>query len=164
MKNVSLGVEFVNPFVTAAFSMMSMVLGETPTKGDVFAQPRDTTNQQVNVVLGVTGDVQGNVMLGMTLPMADRIASTMIGQTVITFDELAASALAELGNMISGNALQNLASNGLNCDLAPPTLIRGTNIAISTAAIPSIVICLKLSLGEVYLTLGLQRRQVPNAA
>jgi chemotaxis protein CheX len=163
MKNTTMSVEFVNPFVNAAFSVMSMVLRETPTKGSVFAQPRDFTSQQVNVVVGVTGQVEGNVILGMSLHMADKVASVMIGKPVITFDDLAASALAELGNMISGNAMMNLSSTGLTCDIAPPALLRGANIQISTFAIPSIVVVLELTIGEIYLTIGLQRREAAAA-
>ena len=72
------------------------------------AQADMSMSQQCNVVCGVTGEVQGQVIFGMSLVTADKVASTMLGQTIKTFDALAASAIGELGNMISGNAMQHL--------------------------------------------------------
>ena len=106
--------------------------GQPPVKGELAAQPTIFTSQQCNVVCGVTGQVQGQVIYGMSLTTADKIASTMLGQPIKTFDALAASAIGELGNMISGNAMQHLSEAGWICDITPPTIMRGTNVKIST--------------------------------
>ncbi len=152
---MSLNVELINPFVSASYSVLSMVFSEVPTKGALTAQPQNTTNNQVNVVIGVTGDAQGTVILGMSLITADRIASAMLNQSVKSFDQLAASAVAELGNMIAGNALQILSTNDFDCNIAPPAVIRGTKVEISTLIVPAITISMGLSMGELYLTTGL---------
>ncbi len=103
-------------------------------------QPTIFTSQQCNVVCGVTGHVQGQVIYGMSLTTADKIASTMLGQKIKTFDQLAASAMGELGNMISGNAMQGLSEAGWICDITPPTIMRGKDVKISTLSIPALVI------------------------
>ena len=72
--------EYVNPFVTASFSVLEMVLGAPPVKGTLTMQPTIFTSQQCNVVCGVTGHVQGQVIYGMSLATADKIASAMLGQ------------------------------------------------------------------------------------
>lgn len=151
----AVNVEFINPFMSAAMSVVGMMLGEEPARGTIAAQPACFTSDQVNVVLGITGDVAGTVILGMSLVTADKVASTMIGSPVKTFDALASSAVAELGNMISGNALSNLAENGYVADLAPPTVIRGGNVQISTVNVPAIVIPLEVSQGTISLTVSL---------
>lgn len=125
MSNTNTLVELVNPFVAAAFSTLSMILNESPTRGQLSAKPIAVTSHQVNIVIGVTGDIVGHVIIGMSLTTADKTASIMIGQQVTTFDELAASAVGELGNMICGNGLLNLSQQGHTCDLTPPTVIRG---------------------------------------
>ncbi len=156
MGTTSVSVEYINPFVTASFAVMSMMFNEAPTKGALSALPDSFTSQQVNVVVGITGDISGMVILGMSLTTADRIASMMIGQPIKVFDYLASSAVAELGNMICGNGLLQISEGGHICDLTPPTVIRGTNVEISTLAVPAIVVPLKLSLGEVTVTVGLR--------
>ncbi len=151
--------EYVNPFIMASFSVLEQVLGKRPQKGEMSAQPSASVSQQLNVVCGVTGQVQGSVIYGMSLTTADKIASTMLGQKIKTFDALAASAIGELGNMISGNALQYLSESGWICDITPPTIMRGTNIHISTISIPAIVVPLEVDEGHIMLTIGLQGRK-----
>lgn len=152
-------VEYINPFIDAAFSVMEMVLGNRPAKGNLAMQPATFTSQQCNVVCGVTGQAHGQVIYGMSLMTADQIASAMLGQAIKTFDQLAASAIAELGNMISGNAMSKLSEGSYICDITPPTIIRGTNVKISTLSIPAIVIPLDTAQGKLFITVGLQGRK-----
>ena len=152
-------VEYINPFIVAAVSVLEMVLGEAPTKGSLAMQPATFTSQQCNVVCGVTGQAHGQVIYGMSLTTADKIASAMLGQPIKTFDQLAASAIAELGNMISGNAMSKLSESGYLSDITPPTIIRGTNVKISTLSIPAIVIPLDTAQGELFITVGLQGKK-----
>jgi len=151
--------EYVNPFVQASFSVLETVLGARPTKGQMSAQPSTFVSEQCNVIYGVTGQVQGQVIYGMSLTTADNIASAMLGSTIKEFDALAASAIGELGNMISGNAMQFLSEAGWVCDITPPTLMRGTNVEISTISIPAILIPLALEQGQLLVTIGLQGRK-----
>lgn len=149
--------ELVNPFISAAFSVLESVLGETPSKGTLMVQSHGSTRHQVNVIIGVTGEVTGHIIFGMSLQTADRIASTMIGQPIRIFDALAASAIAELGNMISGNGLLHLSETGLICDVTPPTIIRGHDVEISTLTVPALIIPLMLDVGEFTVTVGLMQ-------
>lgn len=151
-------VEYINPFVRASFSVLEMVLGQKPTKGQLSMRPNVFTSQQCNVITGVAGKVEGQVIYGMSLMTADKIASTMLGQPIRTFDQLAASAIAELGNMITGNAMAHLSEAGYVCDITPPTIVRGSNVKISTLAIPAVVIPICVEQGQLELTVSLQER------
>jgi chemotaxis protein CheX len=110
-------------------------------------------------VCGVTGQVEGQVIYGMSLSTADNIASAMLGQQIETFDALAASALGELGNMISGNALQFLSEAGWICDITPPTVMRGPDVRVTTISVPAIVVPLTMDHGDLFLTVGVQGRK-----
>ncbi len=151
-------VEYVNPFVNAAFSVIEMAIGLKPEKGQLGMRPAVFTSQQCNVITGVTGQIEGQVIYGMSLITADKVASQMLGQPIRTFDQLAASAIAELGNMITGNAMALLSEAGYICDITPPSIIRGTNVKISTLSIPSLVIPICLEIGEIELTVSLKER------
>jgi len=151
-------IEYINPFVSAAFSVLQSVLHQEPSKGQLSMRPSVFTSQQCNVITGVTGKVEGQVIYGMSLITADKIASTMIGQPVRTFDQLAASAIAELANMITGNAMALLSEAGYVCDITPPSIIRGSNVKISTLSIPALVIPICLNEGEIEMTVSLKGR------
>jgi chemotaxis protein CheX len=96
----------------------------------------------------------------MSLTTADKIASHMIGQPIRTFDALAASAIAELGNMITGNAAALLAEKGYTCDISPPSIIRGSNVKISTVNTPALVVPITLGeFGDLEINVSLQERK-----
>lgn len=162
-------VEYVSPFAEAARSCFSSLVGVEAERGALSARPQLFTTQQVNIVCGITGSVEGLVIYGMSTVTADKIASLMIGAPIVTFDALAASAIAELGNMISGNAASILATAGYAADITPPTIIRGTNVKISTLNIPALVIPLELpEIGRFEVNVSLKERSgayaLPKAA
>lgn len=148
--------EYINPFVGAAFSVLEMVLGSTPVKGQLGIQQVTSTIHDVNVVIGVTGPVQGNIIYGMGLQTALSVASKMTMQDLKMLDALGKSALAELANMISGNALLTLSESGIVCDITPPSLVKGQKVEISLLALPSLVLPIETSCGELTIMLGLQ--------
>jgi|SRR5579872_5661936 len=151
-------VEYINPFVTASFKVLESCLDQKPTKGHLAMRPAVFTSQQCNIITGVAGMIEGQVIYGMSLVTADKIASVMIGHPVRTFDQMAASAIAELGNMITGNAMSLLAEVGYICDITPPTIVRGTNIKLSTLSIPALVVPICLEQGEIEMTVCLRER------
>ena len=153
-------VQYVSPFAEAAVSVFEMLVGLTPERGQLAARPQLFTTQQVNIVCGITGDVEGLVIYGMSMNSALRIAGKMIGMPVTQFDQLVASAISELGNMVTGNSASLLAAQGFNCDITPPTILRGTNVKISTVDIPALVIPLNLKeLGGFEVNVSLQERR-----
>jgi chemotaxis protein CheX len=152
-------VEYINPFVGAAFSVIEALINVKAEKGTLTARPTVFTSQQCNVITGVTGNIEGQVIYGMSLITADKIASAMLGQTIRTFDQLAASAIGELGNMITGNASALLHDAGIHCDITPPTIVRGTNVKISTLNIPALIVPVTIKdIGEIEIIVSLKGR------
>lgn len=152
-------VEYVSPFVAASMSVVQTLIGSTPSRGQLSARPQVFTSQQVNIVCGVIGDIEGQVIYGMSVVTADKIASAMCGQPIVTFDQLAASAIAELGNMISGNSATLLSQQGYSVDITPPTIVKGTNVKITTLDIPALVIPIEIAeIGCIEINVSLQER------
>lgn len=164
MATTNISAQFINPFITASFSVLSMVLGDVPSRGTPSAQANNATNQQINVLVGVVGEAQGHVIFGMSTETAKNIASTMIGAPATSFDQLEASAIAELANMICGNALLQLSEAGLTCDLAPPSVVRGSGVEFSVLSLPAIVLPLILTQGEFTITIALQSKALSSTA
>jgi chemotaxis protein CheX len=158
-------VQYVSPFAQAAVSVFDALIGVKPERGELSARPQLFTTHQINIVCGITGPIEGMVVYGMSMITADKIASRMIGAPVVTFDQLAASAIAELGNMISGHSTTLLSSQGYTCDITPPTIVRGTNISISTLDIPALAIPLELpDIGRFEISVSLKERVILSAA
>jgi len=145
----------INAFVASAFSTFGTVLGEEPERGMITVDATGKTSHQVNVIVGMTGMFYGYMAFGMSLATADKIASTMTGVPVRTFDAAAASAISELANSICKSAVTELARNGHFCDVTLPTVIKGVRVFVSAVTTPSIVVPLRLAHGVVSLSIAL---------
>ena len=156
--------DFINPFVAAGINVLGSVVNTRPEPGQLAVRSATFTTQQVSIVIGVTGAVEGQVVYGMSLVTATKIAAAMSSMPTMTFDELASSAIAELGNMISGNATTLLSEAGYESQITPPTLVRGADVEISTRT-PALVVPLYTDLGKMEINVALaERSRRPPAA
>jgi chemotaxis protein CheX len=89
---------------------------------------------EVVCIIGIIGDARGNVIYAMSNETARKIAGTMMGGMELDdFDEIAQSAVAELGNMLAGSACTELSMQNIKADVSTPTLMMGT-FSVSASA------------------------------
>jgi chemotaxis protein CheX len=81
----------------------------------------------VVIIIGIVGDLHGNIIFAMGENSAKMIASIMMGMSepAEVFDEMSQSAVSELSNMLTANASIELAGNGITTDISTPTLMYG---------------------------------------
>ena len=72
------------------------------------------------------------------------------------FDALAQSGIGELGNVITGRAAVLLAEAGFPADIAPPMLLVGRNMLISTLDVQRLVIPIETEMGNVEIQVALK--------
>ncbi len=148
----------INPFLESAMSFLKQEISTEITRGQLRLESSRMTSGEINVAIGVTGDAEGIVIYSMSERTAKAIASAMIGEPVPVFDELAESAIAEMGNIITGQATIGLEECGYICKLSPPTLVSGVGVVISTLDIQRLIIPLEMPQG--YLEISVALRQV----
>lgn len=157
-----MSVNFMNPFLKAAKTVLATEVGATVSRGDVALENDCYTPSDVTVLLSVVGDVRGVVLYSMSTEMALNMVSTMLGQEMQEFDELAQSGIAEMGNVITGIATTHLAEAGYRCSISVPTLIVGRGTMLSTLDFKRLVVPLKTSIGNLSIHIAL--REDPRAA
>lgn len=120
--------KIINPFLESAISTTSMAAQLTLTVGKPFLKTdMSFTDDQVLIVIGVTGAMKGQVIINIPSEHAKQLASgMMMGMPVEELDEMSLSAISELGNMIMGNAATLFSTRGIVIDITPPMLQRGT--------------------------------------
>ncbi len=154
-------VEFINPFIAAATMVLERLGNQRTEKGKLSLQSSPIQGNDVNTIIGVTGDVRGQVLYSMNLDAAMKVAQMMMmGMPVTEFDELCKSAVNELGNMITGNAASELSHNGFNCTITPPTLIMGKELLISIKNIQILVIPLITDFGQIDINVALSEEDI----
>jgi chemotaxis protein CheX len=126
-------VDYINPFVESAFSVLKEVLNAEVKRGEIYLkQPTSMAIQGVAALVGLAGDVEGRVLLDMTKDTALYVAGAMNQETFTAFDEMAKATIQELANMITAQAVTKLHDLGFKFDLTPPALFTGENMEVST--------------------------------
>ncbi|MCE5198518.1 MAG: chemotaxis protein CheX [Armatimonadota bacterium] len=156
-------VDFIDPFLSAAFTVLEMFTGERPQRGQLAIRNSTFTTQQVTIVAGVNGVIEGVSLYGMSLESAQKIAGAMMGSQVTELDDMATSAICELGNMITGNATTLLSQNGYQVDITPPSVIKGPHVEVCTK-IPALVVPVLTPLGNLEINVALEENAMRNAA
>lgn len=84
------------------------------------------TENNVNIIIGLVGDIRENVVFSLQEATACNIASAMMGGlSVEKFDIMPKSALCEFANMVAGNSVSLLEKDKVLGNITPPTLIMG---------------------------------------
>ncbi|HHH83531.1 MAG TPA: chemotaxis protein CheX [Chloroflexi bacterium] len=154
-----MNVKFMNPFLEAAKEVLQAETQVTVTRGTLSLEKSDLTGHEVTVILSLVGEVQGVVLYGLSIQTSLALVSRIMGQAFTSFDDLARSGIAELGNVITGQASIRLAEAGFASNITPPTLVQGKGAKISTLQFPRIVVPLMTEVGV--LTVHIALRQTP---
>ena len=124
-------VEYINPFVEAAFNVLKEVLSTEIKRGDLFLKSTTMQIQGVAALVGLAGDVEGRVLFDMTKETALAVASGMNGEEMRVLDDMVKATITELANMITAQAVTKLHDLGFKFDLTPPALFTGDNMEIA---------------------------------
>ncbi len=150
-------VEFINPFVNSAFMVLERFGKIKANKGNLRLVPSPIEGKDVNTVVGVTGDVLGQVIYSIDSDTALKIASFMLmGMPVTELDELCKSAVSEMGNIITGNAATELSENGFICNVTPPSLFIGKDVRVSVKDSQVLVVPIISEIGELTINIALR--------
>src|SRR5690554_4337864 len=116
--------ELINPFLESASVVIEQVIQVRPTTGKLAVQHIKFIENHIWIQIGMTGQMNGNIMFGLHEDVALKMVSAMMGGfTVTEMDEMSKSAISELGNMISGNASTLLYNQGIIVDITPPIVV-----------------------------------------
>ncbi|UCZ52866.1 chemotaxis protein CheX [Bacillus shivajii] len=81
--------------------------------------------REIGVLIGITGDLNGQVLIEGETSTFGLIAQGMFGS--IIEGEMLESFIAELGNMISGNMATSISLRDIRLDISPPAVISGNS-------------------------------------
>ena len=109
-------------------------------RGELSLAETDYTTKEVTVLIGVTGDLEGTVLFGTTEEMAMNIVYELTGERKVFYDDTCESAIAELGNVISGRATALFEDQGIKCTISPPTVISGRGTIISAVNMRRLIV------------------------
>lgn len=134
--------DYVNPFLIAATKVMKDMVFVDAKVGKPYLKDTKFEENTLLIILGVTGEIKGQVIIHLENTIALDIASKMCMMPLSQMDDLAKSAVCELGNMILGNTATVFSTKGIRIDITPPTMCQGpvsfTNIYSANICVPLI--------------------------
>lgn len=143
---MSINVEYINPFVEGATNIIKNTCNVDVALGKPYLKASPFASNTVAIILGVTGDIKGQVIFNMPIESAKAIASKMMmGMPVTELDEMSKSAISELTNMILGTTATIFYNKGIKIDITPPSLLLGESMQITTNKIENVSIPLEIT-------------------
>jgi chemotaxis protein CheX len=156
-------IEFINPFIAAAGSVFSTMLGCTLVRGSLKLKDDHAPMYEVSGLIGLSGRCRGMVLFSAGRETSLGIAEILLGARPEELNGDVLDAIGEITNMIGGAAKSRLEEYRLNIGL--PTVICGKLHSIKfPPEVSPIVIPFDSELGPVCIEVGLVERPLADAA
>lgn len=155
-------VKFINAFVSSIQNVFKTMLDTQVSVGKPMLKQADLVTAEVSGIIGLSGEVQGSVVLSFEMEPACRIASKFAGEEMTLESPDFADAIGELVNMVAGNAKKDFA--GYKVSISLPSIIIGKDHKVSQSkAWPFLVIPCKTPLGDFNVEVALITKKAPVA-
>ncbi|NLM38716.1 MAG: chemotaxis protein CheX [Firmicutes bacterium] len=150
--------EYINAFYLATQDVFRIMLDLETNRSGLRVTEELVPFLEANVVIGVTGDLTGSLLYSFPKEMALEMVKIMSGMEMDELDAFVTSAMGELANIISGNALTRLSQQNYNCNIVPPQIMVGGGRSLSMATPQAIVLSLETAIGNFDITISLTDR------
>ena len=148
--------DYINPIYRAAGDVLKKMFDLEVTRGEMEIRDNFVATKKANISIGITGDLEGTVLFSFSQAIGLEIVEDMAGMEMEELNKFVTSAIGELANIISGNAISNFQDESkYNCDLVPPQIIIGKSKTISTASEKVLFLPLKTEMGEFDLNISI---------
>ncbi len=148
--------EYVNAFLNPAKKVWEQELGQSLEVASADMTTSQVMDEDITVVIGISGTLQGNVLYGFSDATAEGLVKTMTGEEEVDIkDEIGLSVLGEVANMITGNAATALAQAGFPCVISPPVIFEPAGNKLMAMSGPQILVSFVSELGPFSVRLGI---------
>jgi chemotaxis protein CheX len=150
-------VKYILPFLESLKSILEQLGVGDIKRGSMQKYDIMHVNTDITAVVGVVGQIRGNIAYSMSEATAKKIVSAMMmGMPVEQLDIMGRSAIGEFSNMVTGNASILLSNNGIGVDITPPSIIFGRDIYFIISSVETLSIDMETSLGKIEVNIGLE--------
>jgi chemotaxis protein CheX len=149
--------DYLDPIIESAKTVLSNFTGAPVGRGSMRLRGDASSSKEVGAVVGMTGEVEGRIMLEMTRDTAIGMAGKMNQERFTELSPLALDTLMELTNVLVAKAVSELNDRGFNFRLTPPLVFTGDNMKFfGNLNIESLIIPMSTSVGELDLNVALR--------
>jgi chemotaxis protein CheX len=154
---------FVIAFVKSAQNVFETMLQLPVTVGQPAVKKPGPPANDVSGIIGMSGDVEGSIVLSFPTQTAERIVSLFTGVELDHAHEDFADAVGELVNMISGGAKVHFtgASVSISC---PSVVIGADHVVFGGKDVVTVALPCSSDVGEFSLEVSIRQSSLQSAA
>jgi len=152
---IGLKVEYMEPFVQAALTVLEEVSGSSPEPGPLGLAGTTFPAASTNIAARVGGCLAGDVVYSMSGPTARELAGMITGAKAHGFGRVMGSALARLGEMLARETGLALFRQGLDCVVSSPIIFQGLNVEF-TVVEPALSVPIETSAGRLLVSVAVR--------
>lgn len=115
--------EYIEPFAEATRKVLDSMQCPNARRGEVTLVQESAISGDILIVVPLEGESPGNVVLNMDTRTALHVSGNMGAGDGRTLTPLTIDGVAELANMIAGNATSALNDMGFDLKVLPPVVI-----------------------------------------
>ena len=116
--------ELVNPFLEAAALVFRQMLQTELVRGKTTIKKTPAPGYEVAIVIGITGEVTGTVVYSMNMDTVRKIVQKLMPNVESkAIEKEYKDVIGEVGNMITGNALNVFLNNDKDLDVTVPRVV-----------------------------------------
>jgi chemotaxis protein CheX len=147
---------YIEPFITSTLRTLDTVLQSDIAKGDMTLVSGEEINGDVTIIVKLKGDSDGSIIMNMPEKTALNISTVMFGDTFDRLTPDVIDSIAELANMIAGNAMSVLNDMGFDFTVLPPVIITRNDVRPRRPAVEAFQVPVFTDLGEITLNVALR--------
>lgn len=157
-------VKFINPFVASIANVFETMVNTKVKVEKPMLKQADLITAEVSGIIGLSGDVQGCVVLSFPGDVATKIASKFAGTELPVNHPDFTDAVGELANMVAGNAKKDFPDQA-DVSISLPSVIIGPGHKVSQSkSSPFLVIPCDTEFGRFNVEVALIVNKTPVAA
>ena len=147
----------VRAILLATQETLALLFDVAPTFGEARVCSAQTPREsETSVIVGFTGAVQGQILLGMTRATANALAGALLMEELTAFDEMTVSGMAEIANIVAGGCATALHQKGWPTSITVPSVISGEHVQITWPNLFVLETVLTLPMGQIAMAVGLK--------
>lgn len=134
---------------------------KTPlTYKEEYVAKEEYASNGMTVIVGIIGKFSGRMLLDFSKETGNRLASSLLKREPNSSEEML-EVLSEFTNIVSGNAcsILNRKNKALGLRVAPPSILHGESLYISTPNFKTTTAIAETNFGDVLLNIGFKRSE-----
>jgi chemotaxis protein CheX len=148
--------DFVKAFLNSTTEILGDLLGSEVAVSSMTMQAHPAVNREVITVIGLIGEVHGDVIIDIDQSTAEQLGGHLIGETAEGMTPLVKSSIAEMASMAIGRAISQINDNGTRLTMTPPNIFTNTSLVNQDQICETLVAPIATAYGEVRVSLAIQ--------